>query len=263
MRSFISDGSIVKVVHCCYGDAASLRIEHGIMLDGAFDTGVTDSVLRGASPNANRGLGTVLREWLSEAVVHLTHKGKLVHVPFMFNVRPLSLEHFVYSAEDVEYCIELFKVMRTALVRLGLLELVVTLSNDRCTPTRHVADPAAQLVIAIVDACFLLCMEDRRSGELSLPSAPFDPNQLGTLAQRELKALLGSAWSACMGVPPPAHRFSTTVNAQLRIPKRVGSMYVSYGVLPTWNRPFVTGLCRHLTRFASSRGLNSLNRQRK
>ena len=125
------------MVHSCYGDASALKLEHGITLAGAFDTGIADSVLRNTSPHSSRGLGTVLVDWLGDKAVHLTHKGKLVHIPFMFNARPLSQKHFVYSAEDVEYCISLYHVMRHALEERGLYELVITLSNDRCTPVKH------------------------------------------------------------------------------------------------------------------------------
>ena len=92
----IENPDIVKVVHCCYGDASALRVEHGISLRVAFDTGIADAILRGFNANTSRGLGTVLVDWLKDKAIHLTHKGKLVHTPFMFNERPLTLEHFVY-----------------------------------------------------------------------------------------------------------------------------------------------------------------------
>ena len=81
MRSILLDNTVAKVVHSCYGDASALRIEHDIVLANAFDTGIADAVLHARSPNAARGLGTVLVEWLGDKAVHLTHKGKLTFVP--------------------------------------------------------------------------------------------------------------------------------------------------------------------------------------
>ena len=248
LRSFITDGAIVKVVHCCYGDAGTLRTEHSATLACAFDTGIADSVLYLRSPNSSRGLGTVLMDWLPEGTVHLTHKGKLVHVPFMFNKRPLSLEHFVYSAEDVENCIELFNVMSQALRDRGLLELVFALSDDRCSPDRPEGRSKAGLAIAIVDSVSVVCIENVASGELELPSSSFDPRGLQAFQARDVKEFLREAWVNCMGAPASPSRLSAVIGAQLRIPKRVGSMYLSYGilmdleaVLPLLEQAFATG----------------------
>ena len=230
LRAMIENPDIVKVVHCCYGDASALRVEHGISLRGAFDTGIADAILRGFNANTSRGLGTVLVDWLKDKAIHLTHKGKLVHTPFMFNERPLTLEHFVYSAEDVEHCIDLYDVMRPQLQMLGLLELVFTLSDDRCTPTKEVSQSSCTIVIAVVDATSLLCIEAKSTGLLELPSAAFDPECTAALSQREAKHLLRDTWIQCMGQPPAVNRFATTVGAQLRNPKRLGSTYLSYGV---------------------------------
>ena len=232
-RSLVADEQVVKVVHCCYGDASALRVEHGIVLAGAFDTGVADSILRGVAPNSSRGLGTVLVGFLGDKAVHLTYKGKLVHTPFMFNVRPLSKEHFVYSAEDVEYCIQLFHIMRKALEKQGLLQLAFTLSDDRCVPLRYLEAEGTRIVVAIVDSASIVCIESLATGELELPSSDFDPQCLNRLSQPQLKKLLQATWVACMGEPPSVCRFSVAISSQLRSPRRVGSVFVSYGVVPS------------------------------
>ena len=236
LRTLLEDSSVVKVVHSCYGDASALAVEHGIQLAGSFDTAIADAILRGASPNASRGLGVVLTDWLGDATVHLTHKGKLVFIPFMFNKRPLSREHFVYSAEDVEYCIALHTVMRRALEMRGFYELACTLSNDRCTPvqapgTPQRAEHACHVAIAIVDSSSVVCIECRLTGQLALPSAVFDPHY-EHLPQRELKRALRDAWVSGMGTPPAVHRFATTISAQIRKPKRIGSYQLAYGLVP-------------------------------
>ena len=68
-------------------------------LRNAFDTAVADSVLNGRHYNTQRGLGKVLVAWLGDAVVHLTHKGKLTFTPGMLQEWPLPMSLFVYAYE--------------------------------------------------------------------------------------------------------------------------------------------------------------------
>ena len=137
----------------------------------------------------------------------------------------------MYSAEDVEYCIACYHVMLKDLKQRGLSELVYTLSNDRCTPLKTVTPTEHRVVIAIVDTTSVICLEDNATGKLELPSAAFEPC-FAHRSQREIKLTLREAWVACMGEPPSTQRFATLVSAQLRNPKRVGSMHLAYGLVP-------------------------------
>ena len=234
LRELLLEPSVVKVLHSCHGDSYALRKEHHLVMTGVFDTAIADSILTQRHPGSSRGLGLVLVDWLGDDVVHLTHKGKLVHVPFMFNVRPLLLEHFVYSAEDVEYCVMLYSKMRAALVESGFLELTETLSEDRCQPITQLHRPDLYMAFMVVDAEWVLCLRSKTSQSYSFPvdTETFDVSRLDAPIH-ELKAFLSSTWAALMGPAPMAGRFSTYVSSHMRKPRRLGNLMMSFCICPS------------------------------
>ena len=234
LYDLLTDASVVKVLHCCHGDSYALRKEHAIGMKEVFDTAVADAILTNRHPGSSRGLGLVLIDWLGDSVVHLTHKGKLVHVPFMFNSRPLTREHFVYSAEDVEYLVALYSKLCSALATAGFLELCVTLSSDRCHPHGSVplADPRVAFVI--IDSEWTLCLRLKSGGSYELPVclSPFDVSRLHHTIQ-QLKAFLSSEWAALMGPAPSAGRFSTYVSSHMKKPRRLGNFFMAVCICPS------------------------------
>ena len=155
----ILEGASVKVLHCCRGDAAALSSEFGIHMQNAFDTAVADSVLRGRHHNTQRGLSTVLFGHLGEEVVHLTHKGKLVHTPGMFQEWPLPESLFVYAYEDVTYLGALYRKMQRELTTDGAYELVLEYTRQRCVPAKQKDAPPDLLVIALTDGQSVVGLE--------------------------------------------------------------------------------------------------------
>ena len=122
------------MLHCLHGDAMALFKGYGVAVKGVFDTGVADSLALSRHSGANRGLGTVLTDWLGDEVVKLTYKGGFTHEPGIWDRRPLTQRMFVYAYEDVTYCNRLYRRLRTELQQQGLLELTFLLSQQRAPP---------------------------------------------------------------------------------------------------------------------------------
>ena len=222
LRGVLEDSRIVKVFHCCYGDAAALFVEYGIELRGVFDTGIADCVALSRHPNKTRNLGVVISDWLG---VTLQCKGTFVHSDRVWDTRPLPEHMVVYAYEDVMHCNHLFRRMRATLQDQGLFELVCTLSQQRAPPIAlHHNDwrsrPAARVAIAVIDdAGRVLCLQSVGDGLCSLPSAEFGP--AGPLVEpSQAKQFAKDAWAAVMGRPPKALR--AAVNARMRKAVRVG-----------------------------------------
>ena len=182
----------MKVLHCCRGDASALFGEFRIRLRHAFDTAVADSVLRGEHHNTQRGLMKVLTEWVGDEAFNLTHKGKLVHVPGMFQEWPLPLSLFVYAYEDVTYLGLLYRRMARELRSEGLLGLVMDCTRQRCISLGSGPDPPTSVVIGLTDGDSVICLESSRG--FSLPSARIE----GTEGTAVLKELARKAWERTM-----------------------------------------------------------------
>ena len=212
-------GRATKVLHCCRGDAAALFTEFGIGLRNAFDTSVADSILNGRHYNTQRGLDKVLFEWLGDEVVHLTHKGKLVHVPFMFQEWPLSRRLFVYSAEDVLYLGALYRRFLEELEQEGLTDLVFECTRQRCISGRQRDEPASTLVIALTDGEAIVCIQE--NGRDSLPCTSISGNE----TPLELKRIASETWKIQMGAPPKGG-IASAINGSLQKPMRVGDVIV-------------------------------------
>ena len=234
LREVLNDSSIVKVLHSCHGDSYALRTEHQLVLSNVFDTAIADAILTNRHPGSSRGLGPVLVDWLGDDVVHLTHKGKLVHVPYMFNVRPLTLEHYVYSAEDVEYCVQLYCKMRAALEEHGFLELAQTLSSDRCQPLAPMYVYNPRLTFVVVDAAWVLCLKCKASGVHEFPvcEQAFDVARLEAPIA-DLKSFMSTEWAALMGPAPSAGRFTTYISSHMRKPRRLGHFLMACCIYPS------------------------------
>jgi hypothetical protein len=177
LKNLLEDGGVPKIVHCSYGDASSLFNEYGIRLQGGFDTGVADCVLRGVGLNRQRRLDKVIHEYVPHATMQ--HKGTVEFVHGMFAQRPLPRKLFEYSYEDVIYCNELYKEMRAQLQHSGQLELVIALSALRAPPLalhpEHALYPQpTQMVVVLRDRERLICLQNHQNGQVFLPHGDFD-----------------------------------------------------------------------------------------
>ena len=224
LSSLLEDERVVKVLHCCGGDAAALQEEYGIALNNAFDTGIADMLLA-RRPNAVlRNLETVIRYWVGDSTdVKLTFKGKMQFIPGMFNKRPLSLKLFVYSYEDVTYCNQLHTRMQLELQQQDLIELTHVLSQQRVPSSRvDVNKPSAypgdlRIAVALVDTTSVACLHEGATGLHSLPN--ISVSDISPVAQT-VKQYAQYAWAACMGTPPKG--VAAAVNARPRRPVQLG-----------------------------------------
>ena len=221
----VLQGEAVKVLHCCRGDAAALAGEFQIHLRNPFDTAIADSVLNGKHRNTQRRLDKVLVDRLGADVVNLTHKGKLVHVPGMFQEWPLSEGLYVYAYEDVLYLGALYQQLRQDLESEGVLEFVMECSRQRCDPLGRTSPPPSTVVIGLTDGESVVCLE--AGGLSSLPSAAIT----GREGTAELKMIAKQAWEDQMGAPPKGG-VSTAVNGSLQKPMRVGNAIVLTAKVP-------------------------------
>ena len=219
----LENPSVVKVLHCCRGDAAALHTEFDICLQGVFDTGIADCVLLRRVLNKPRKLQTVLWHWLGEENVPLQYKDGFIFTEHMFEERPLPHRLFVYAIEDVLFCNKLYSSLVAALVEAGRLELCLELCRLRqpesFLPESHPSHSPLQFVVAaLVDQSSVLCLEDSSSKLLSLPSTPFvsgddDPPDV-------VKRLARKACTDAMGPVPKA--FAMTINQKLKRQVRLG-----------------------------------------
>ena len=221
LRAALESTAFVKVLHCCYGDASSMFYTHHVCLQNVFDTGLADCVLRECHFNKPRNLGLVVSDYLGDSV-NLSQKGQLVHIPHMFNQRPLPLHLFTYSFEDVLYCNELGEQLMSFLAKQGLLDLVFVLSQQRSPPaalppTHPSFQPTTSVAFALCDSTSVICLCHRTSGLHSLPSLPITAIPDDVPRGKPMARYL---WTTCMGPPPKKAR--AAVNAHVRKADRVG-----------------------------------------
>ena len=223
LRQILEDPRVTKIFHHCRGDVSSLYFQYGIVTRGIFDTAIADCLVKLRHHNSSRNLGIVLTEWLGLEVVHLSFKGKLIHTPRMFEVRPLPYHLFVYAYEDVTYGTQLYRAQRQALQRRGILELQTSLSALRAPPyslpSSHKAfKPATHLAIAFTDNERVVCLQDLGDRVLRLPMCERSPHATSKATTNELKKEASEAWSLLMGKPSKGVR--NAVNSRMHKPQR-------------------------------------------
>ena len=247
IRALLEDSNVLKIFHCCHGDAHSLFREYSITPRGLLDTGIADGLLLGNNPNKSRSLDTVLKTWLGKGEASLDFKGSLIHEPGLWERRPMHYNVYVYAYQDVLHCNALGKRMRDLLTERGLWELCLQLSLDRSPPyALRVHHPAyvgpTRVEVALVDEGSVVCMQRSTDGLYSLPSAPLPPGTNGASA----RALAKQAWSEVMGTAPSGVR--AAINARLHKPTRVGDVLLFTAFVPdcksvlgSLSNAFVTG----------------------
>lgn len=232
IRSLLEDSEIVKVLHCCYGDAAALGDEYGIELQGIFDTGVADCLALDRHAGKPRGLGLVLRDWLGATNVQLTYKGTLVHEPGLWYRRPITHRLFTYAYEDVTYCNQLYRRLAAQVKSLGLYELTRALSQQRAPPIALPEHhpryrPADKFAVALCDKQgSVLCIQDVHTARYSIPEAPF-AEPLAPLARRKQAAQ--AFWESLFG-DAAERELHTAVSNRMRKAVRIGDhlLYLAF-----------------------------------
>jgi len=225
LRDILQDPAIPKVLHCCYGDCSSLYYEYGIAVQGVFDTGVADCLLRGVGSHKQRRLDRVVTDHVPE--VQLVLKDTFKHIPGMFAIRPLPLEYFVYSYEDVLYCNLLFIAMRDALAKQGLLELAWALSSQRAPPAALPQDdvryqPPSSVAVLLHDKTQMICLQ-QSGGSIALPCGCATFNE-------DIRAQATRAWVESVG--PLSLAFQSVFTNRMRRPVRIGNVHLVEVIIP-------------------------------
>ena len=231
LRDLLEDASVVKLFHCCYGDTAALFNGYGIRCFPVFDTSVADAIALGVAHNKQRGLLTVLHEWLGSRVAEFTYKSQLVHTDSFWDVRPLLYYKFVYAYEDVIYLSRLYDRFCTMLS--DTMELVLTFSQQRAPPaslarTNALYLPPSRVAIALVDSNQCVVCLQSQAGLYHLPHLSI-PNREAAIDPSSLKDLARKAWTSFMG-PPTSKGLRAAINARLRKGVRIGDteLYLSH-----------------------------------
>ena len=229
LRNILEDAEVPKVLHCCYGDCATLYREYGIKVQHVFDTGLADCILRYRKVNNQRGLEKVLDSFLGADCVTMQYKGTLIHEVGLWERRPLTRRLFTYAYEDVTYCNQLYSAMKQSLEEVGLHELVLELSQLRAPPRAlpphsPAYAPPKYVVIAVNDGRHMVCIQRRSDGLCQLPSAPL------TVPIAEAKRAALAMWDEVMGEPPKAIR--AAIRARLRKAVRIGDTLLYQAQIP-------------------------------
>ena len=230
LRAVLEDPAVVKVLHCCYGDAAALFDEWGVTMRAVFDTSIADALVLSRHSGKPRGLGTVLKEWLGEQRVVLTYKGVLEHTPHLWDQRPLTVRLFTYAYEDVTYCNQLYERLSSLLRQQGMLELTFALSRQRCPPItlslKHPqCEPPEWVAVALCDLKGrVLCEQESGSRQYRLVRTRIECVQ----EPLPLKRAAQEAWSIRMG--SAVKSVDISVRVRLRKATRVGDslLYTAY-----------------------------------
>lgn len=225
LRAILEDGNVCKIIHCCYGDSASLWECYGIVMHNVRDSAIADSILRGQSANLQRGLEKILLDRLGSEVVHLTFKGTLEHEYGLFQKRPLPLREFIYAYEDVVYLVPLHDELEELLKEKGLLRLWTQLSLQRCPPNPQV--PRRVVVALVGKRGGILCLRQRSSSEHFLPSGTLTADQL---KGHPLKSRAAAIWREAMGISGKLKAgMQLALESRLRKPILLGDTYVVMG----------------------------------
>ena len=210
MRGLLEDASIPKFLHSCYGDLWSMFMRYDVHTRCLLDSAIADCLIQARNHNRPRGLLQCIHEYLGDDVT-LKHKGQLDFERHMFEARPLTLRLFEYAYEDVIFGHSLYIAMLRCVDQLGIRELAFALSQERAPQVKLFADvPLRRRAIAVTDGTLCVCLQDRRSGELSIPSGLPSRVELEGVVKQQASSI----WARVMG--PPGRHVRAAVNSRLR-----------------------------------------------
>ena len=223
LRLWLSDPTIVKIVHCGRGDGLTLFGRYGITLRSFFDTGVADALVVGHHPFSGRNLGAVLRSHVAPHLLRLDHKSSFEHAADTWTRRPITVRLFEYAYQDVYNCISLYCAL---IDRMSLLcpqnprclvdltfSITATSQPPLSLPCHHPAARQPPLAVFVVhDNSHVLALRRPGSPSILLPtfslSAP--PPTTSSAAfhfRREAVAL----WCAFFGKPTKSGQLSLNI----------------------------------------------------
>lgn len=220
--SLLEDPGVPMIVHCCYGDTSALFYEHGVAAGGVLDSSIADCLLCARHFNRPRDLGSVIATWVEGGGALMTHKAGFVHLPRMFEERPLPQRLFEYAYEDVLFGPALYTALKSALDKRGLYELATQLSAQRCPfysiPQSPRFPPPIRTAIALIDKDHFVCLRSLQDQFCCLPSGLLDEGSTDD-AGRQARQM----WTRVMGPPPKRTRadLCAAINARLRKPVRL------------------------------------------
>ena len=225
LRIWLADATIIKLVHCGRGDGLTLFGKYGVNPKGFFDTGVADALVVGRHPFSARGLGPVLRSYVSD--LRLDHKGSFEHNYDTWTKRPITIRLFEYAYQDVCNCIPLYHSLLSRMAAICpanpscLADLTLAITASSLPPFSLPADhPSAAYppgcVFVVHDGQFCLVLRSSSRSRPHLPTFTLDtssmqgPVVLG-LALR-YRRLASAAWSSFFGAPTKTGKFSTSLH---------------------------------------------------
>ena len=221
LAEWLTDTTIVKVAHNCWGDADLLFANFGLAVLPIWDTAVADSLLLACNHNKSRGLATVIQEYT----------GHVIDKDFDFNTesfstRPVTTRMLKYAVEDVLYCSELYRVQRERCTQLHLELLVGELSATRVPPQAlRVGHPdkwvARSVALAIAGESSVVCCENKQGhAEIASAEKILPLQEPWKVAKKMVTTMLAEQW----GEPIPPVR--QLLHSRLRKPVRLGDYLV-------------------------------------
>ena len=248
LRRWIADPDIVKIAHCCRGDASAIFGRFRILPAGWFDTSVADALVSDRHPFAPRSLGTVISAHLPEVV--LDHKGTVVHEHDTWTRRPLTQKLFEYAYQDVSFCISLYLVLCQKLEERCFSDLPLAAGGNTISSTaRHFIDLSFMLttvsippytlednwaehvspsraVVILHDHRDFLCLTSP-TGAVQLPEFPL---ALHTVQHRLPKArpfrCFRQSWTDYFGPPTKTGGLRNSLGTRVRKPLCLPNFYL-------------------------------------
>ena len=233
LRHMLEDPTILKVLHCCRGDAVALWYHHGIRLTTVLDTDAADAVARSRSTGSAAGLQKVLHRWAGTSAT-LEHKEQIDHMQGLaWTVRPLSPLFFAYAHQDVAYLRQAAVALRAHLQQNHMYELALALSQKRCPPlcwpaTHPYAEAPTQVVAALHDGIGAVTFSPAPSAAATFPTGPCatatEPARQATDRAPSLRDRATLALEQYIGLSGTA--LKTILHGRAPRPTRVGSSWI-------------------------------------
>ena len=221
---WLTDPTITKLIHAGRGDGLTLFGRYGITPRGFFDTGIADALVVGRHPFSARGLGTVLRSYITKDL-DLDHKGVLQHEFDTWTKRPITIRLFQYAYQDVSNCIQLYYAL------LDRMSLLCPL-NPRCLVELAFAITAASqppfslpplhpscsyppmTVFVVHDGSFFLTLRTAHDSPRfpTFDLLPFTSDSEPTNPSLYYRHHASSCWRSFFGPATSSGRFSTALH---------------------------------------------------
>ena len=212
LRPVLTSKDVLKVMHDCREDAASLYHQHdGIRLGGVLDTQVASIMLQKHSKAVLRqqGYSDLVSQYLgvkdSTNTVGTYMKQRMSDDAFLWHRRPLTKELVQYAVHGVEHLLTLWHAISNPLHEAGISVESITHASDEWASycglnpeitkpemVEKIGTPLHGMVAAITDKGVYFKLNVGRTGVCSTPSAmkrmivrspDFNPVQVGDVVE--------------------------------------------------------------------------------